>query len=345
MRQTMITAWQACVGQKSWPRWSGTISLASRRRKTALNLVLVARPRHGHGADFQTITHHIRDLAPHVHPTVLSDRHYNRFRADRSFRPTLTVSPLEIRRLTPFRGPVLQNRFLRKSAEYEALERVGIPVPRWAVLSHEQTPDLSEFGDYVVTKPDCGGKGAEVKIKRRGRVRWKPPKNRRSRNLGETNLVVQEFIYTGRWPISYRVTTLFGRVLFAWKVEASRSRRPLSGPDKFGEGGAGGGGMSIVSSGSECRFVLTDDPEILNLAQRAHSALPNHPLLGIDIVREEPSGRLFVLELNSCGHLWHFSSQTGLEIQRSSGIDFAGQFNGLRRAAEVLIEQTERRAA
>ena len=49
-----------------------------------------------------------------------------------------------------------------------------MPIPKWALMTKTKRPDLSNFGDYVVTKPDHGGRGAEVKIKRRGRVRWKP---------------------------------------------------------------------------------------------------------------------------------------------------------------------------
>jgi hypothetical protein len=307
------------------------------------NLTLVARQRHGHTADFRAIAGYIRDLAPDIHPKIISDRHISLLRIDLMLRPTLTFSPLEIRRFRPIRGPVVQDRVLKKSQEYTVLDNAGVPVPRWALVTKNQQPDLSSFSDYVVTKPDVGGKGADVKIKRRGRVRWKPADAERAKSFGDTDLIVQEFIYTGPWPVSYRVTTLFGQVLFSWKVEASRSRRPLSGPEAFC-GGVDGGGMSIVSSGGGCTFELNDEPDILRLAKQAHKALPDYPLLGIDIVRQQPTGRLFVLELNSCGHLWHFSSPTGLSIQRDNHLDFAGQFDGLRRAAEVLVEQTRTRA-
>lgn len=45
-----------------------------------------------------------------------------------------------------------------------------------------------------------------------------------------------------------------------------------------------GGGMSIVSSGKGCSFTLHQDKEVIGLAERAHSALPNIPLLGVDII-------------------------------------------------------------
>jgi hypothetical protein len=307
-------------------------------------LVLVARPRQGHVADFQAIAGEIRRLVPDIHVTVVRDRFYNAYRPQYFVRPTLTVSPIELRKLRPPRGTLVQNVFWKKSTEYLALEAAGFPVPHWALLTENNTVDLSGFGEYAVTKPDCGGKGAEVKIKRRSRIRWKPPKNARAKIAGDSGLIVQEFIYTGQWPASFRVTTLFGQVLFAWKVTAANSRRPLLGPNRFSEGSQGGG-ISIVSSGAGCQFHLADDPDVLALASRAHAVFPDHPLLGFDILREVPSGKLFIIEANTCGQLWHFSSRTGLGIQRDNHIDFKAQFNGLETAARVLIEQTRRRAS
>jgi hypothetical protein len=308
-------------------------------------LVLVAKRRQGHIADFRAIAQKIGRLAPDIRVSVVKDRSYNAWRPGAILWPTLTVSPLALRRLRPKRGTVAQNDLWPKSREYAALAAAGIPIPRWALLTESDSPDLSNFGEYVVTKPDCGGRGAEVKIRRRGRVRWSAPRNDRAIRLGNGGIIVQEFFYTGLWPISYRVTTLFGRVLFAWKVTASRERRPLLGPDRFREGGADGGGITIVSSGAGCRIELTDDREILDLAVRAHAVFPDHPLLGFDILREEPTGRLVVIEANTCGQLWHFSSATGLSIQQDNRIDFRSQFDGLTVAAHALIDETRQRAA
>jgi hypothetical protein len=206
-------------------------------------------------------------------------------------------------------------------------------------------PDLASFGPYVVVKPDIGGRGAEVKVKRKTRVRWKPPVTHFAQRRKVLDWVVQEFVYTGPWPVSYRVATLFGRPLYAWRVEADRNRRPLRGPDKFGEGGEHGGGMSICSSGGGCTFQLCNDPEILDLAAQAHTAFPSIPLLGTDILREHGTGRLYIIEVNANGAVWHFSSRTGRSIQAHARFDLARQFDGLRRAAEVLTEVARRRAA
>ena len=309
------------------------------------NLVLVGRNGTSALADFKIIADIIKQRAPDIRPFVIKDRPYNIARADVLFQPTLTVATRSLKKYRALRGAVTENRLLLKSQEYEILESAGVPVPKWALVSEQNPkPDLTGFTDYVVTKPDCGGRGAGVKIKRRGRVRWKPPQNDRALKLGENDVIAQDFVYTGNWPISYRVTTLFGKVLFAWKVTAATERRALLGPDRFSDG-AGGGGMSICSSGKGCTFELIDDADVLELGRQAHAAFPDYPLLGFDIVREVPSGKLSVLEANTCGQLWHFTSKTGKSIQIDNQIDFIAQFDGYQQAADALIEETRKRAA
>jgi hypothetical protein len=182
-----------------------------------------------------------------------------------------------------------------------------------------------------VTKPDFGARGAEVRLERAEHASWKPPRTEAALELGGrfNPRVAQQFIHTGPWPSSYRVTTLFGTALLCLRVEASHARAPLDDPrDPRGQ--------SIVSSGRGCTFQLCRDANVLDLAQRAHAALPDAPLLGIDIVREAATRKLYVVELNSIGYTWLFSSPTGVRLQREHDLDLEGQLNGRRRAAEVL---------
>ena len=304
-------------------------------------LVLVTKRSQNHRPDFLRIRRYLKEIASDVEPVVMADRHHNMLRPGLWLRPTLFFSPCRMRKFRPVRGRLFHCIQLRKSEEYLALERHGIPVPRWTLLTETHRPKLGDFGEYVVSKPDRGSLGAEVKIRRRSRVRWKRPENPLARNCSDQ--VVQEFIYTGPWPSSYRVATLFGKCLWSWKVEADHGRRPLAGPAKFAEG-ATGGGMSIVSSGSGCKFSLNYEPDVIALAERAHAAFPDHPLLGADVIREQPSGNLYVIEVNSGGHQWHVSSPRGLAIQESCGINLASQFDAIRKAAHILLDYTRRHA-
>ncbi|HYQ18476.1 MAG TPA: hypothetical protein VEQ58_22020 [Polyangiaceae bacterium] len=253
--------------------------------------------------------------------------------------PTLTVSPGPARQLRPRRGALLQGQHLPKSAEYRALEAIGVPVPRWVRLLPGKSPDLSALGNFVVTKPDFGARGADVRIERREHAQWTRPRTELAENFGGhfNPRLAQDLVYTGRWPISHRVATLFGTALFAFTIEASHDREPLVDRSSFS-------GQSIVSSGRGCRFSLCHDAEIIALGERAHAAFPRAPLLGADIVRDADSGQLFVLELNSIGSTWHFSSPSGRKFQAQFGFDLAAQLDGRRRAAAVLAEACARHA-
>ena len=243
-----------------------------------------------------------------------------------------------MRRFRPLRGAVLQGSAQSKVEELEALERAGVPVPRWKALTRDATPDVSELGPYVVMKPDGAGRGADVRIVRSDRVRWLEPTTKLAADT--RRWIVQEFIYTGAWPVSHRVLSLCGTALYAFRAEGDRGKAPLRSATDF----ASGGGRSIVASHIGCSFRFCDDPDVLELAERAHRAFEDIPLLGIDILRDAVSGKLYVVEVNSSGNVWTFSSERGLAVQERLGRPYESQFDAMARAARVLAEQTRRRA-
>jgi hypothetical protein len=296
-------------------------------------LHLVTNPQINTLADFQELAQWISELDAQIAVFVLPDAALADAAAGVPDLPTLTVSPGPLRCFRPRRGPVFQGQHVAKSVEYRALEAVGIPVPRWQRLLPGKQPELGAFGDYVVTKPDFGARGAEVRIERRAAVSWTPPRTLLAEQFGGpfNPRLAQEFVYTGQWPQSYRVATLFGHALWAMHIQASEARMPLTDRTAFH-------GQSIVSSGQGCRFRLADDPAVLALAERAHAAFPRVPVLGADILRDAGSGELFVIELNSLGYSWHFTSESGLKFQREFALDLSSQLDGRRKAARVLAQ-------
>ena len=88
------------------------------------------------------------------------------------------------------------------------------------------------------------------------------------------------------------------------------------------------------------RYRLSSDSEVIALAEQAHAAFPDQPLLGTDIVRDIDSGELYVLETNPRGDAWLMSSVTGNSIQADNQVDFATQFDALALAADRLIDKT-----
>ena len=281
---------------------------------------------------FERLAEIVHELDPSIHAVVTKDT--PRYELVLPKNPTMIFSPALIRHHPPISGRTFCGYPLSKSQEYTALEKAGIPVPAWALLSEDNFPDLSGFDDYVVRKPDYGGRGAEVKILRKSRVRWKPTT---TRFAGTTSaLIVQKFIYTGPRPVSYRVSTLFGRVLYSSRYEARGDQRALTGPNDFGDVGI----SDIVATRKSGRQALNYESDIIRFGELAHSAFPEIPLLGFDIVREVPSGKLFVMEANAIGYVWNFNS--GQEARW--GFSSEKQFDGVRKAAYILAEKTQQYA-
>jgi amino acid adenylation domain-containing protein len=252
---------------------------------------------------------------------------------------TLIVAPALLRHRPAIPAHVCCGYPLSKSEEYRILERAGISVPMWAVLEDGVQPDLSRFGAYVVRKPDYGAKGAEVRIARRDRVRWKPVVT--SAAGPSPRLLVQEFVYTGLWPVSYRVNTLFGRTLYSMVITGNRARPALGGPDEFAaQRSSGGQCVSIVSNARDSTAEFCMDESIIAFGERAAAAFPDVPLLGVDILKDAMTGRLLVSEVNSLGHNWNF----GPDFATAFRLDIERQFDGLRKAASILAEETRLRA-
>jgi hypothetical protein len=303
----------------------------------AVNLGLVLKRGSTGIEDLTKLASYVRELCDDVRPAIVRDRAQPLRCLWLARRPTLVFSPGPVRRLRLRRGVVLCGRPRAKSEEYRALEAHGLPVPRWLLESRATAAGLSKLGKYVVVKPNRGRRGANVRIKRRARVRPAA-----GRPLPEDeDRIVQEFVWTGPWPVSYRVTTLLGEVLWCVRIEADRARTPLEGPEAFG---ALRQGVSIVSSGGGCRISLACDPEVLDLGRRVHAAFPDVPVLGVDIVRDGGSGALQVLEANSAGAVWSFSTRRGRQVQEQFGFRLEDQFDGLHLAARILVGEARRRA-
>jgi amino acid adenylation domain-containing protein len=299
--------------------------------KRECNLIILINERF-EMESFERITRLVHDLDPTIHAVVIRDS--ATVDIDLPNRPTMTFSPAATRHRTPELGRVFCGYPLSKSEEYKALEKAGVPVPRWVVVTEEKTPDLSAFDEYVVRKPDYGGMSAEVLIVKKDRVKWKPITTRAAGT--SHSMIVQQFIYTGAQPAAHRVNTLFGRVLYSMKHMANEDRPALSSVAEL-PAAVTQKGFSISASARGGSNELSFDEDVIRLAERAHAAFPDIPLLGFDIIREVPSGKLYVLEANAIGYVWNFHSRQAANY----GFSFEEQFDGARKAAYILAEKTQ----
>jgi amino acid adenylation domain-containing protein len=282
--------------------------------------------------NFERVAHFVRELDPTIDARIVRDCDACGLVLPQ--RPTLTFSPAAIRHYPPQPGRVFSGYPLSKTEECEALAKAGIAVPKWMLLTEDSMPDLSNFDGYVVRKPNYGGRSEEVRLVRKERVRWKTVTTHAAGT--SDSVIVQQFIYTGPLPTSYRVCTLFGRALYSMKSQASADHPRLTTPTDVASA-LKQERFTISANGRDGRSELNFDEEIIRLGERAHAAFPDIPLLGFDIVREVPSGRLYVLEANAIGYVWNFQSQQLADY----GYSFAEQFDGIRKTAYILAENTQ----
>ena len=307
-----------------------------------INLILVNQSDKQSPEDFEEIRSHIAERAHdiNVHIVDYKLRHWT-LASEISRHPTFTVSPTPIRHFNSPRGPVFQGFEFPKSDQYQRLAKIGIRFPDWQRIESDTKLDPDRWGPYVVVKPELGRNGAEIRVKKTARVKYKPPDLLPDGHPGrKAPMLVQRFVYTGPWACCSRVVTLFGKTLLCWHCEIDHSYPALKSRFGFAEQG----GVTIVSNKKSSKYRLGFDADVIAFAEAAHAAFPEQPLLGHDVVRDHESGELFMLECNPRGDTWLFSSYTGTEIQKANGIDFRSQFGGMSRVADILIEEARRRA-
>jgi hypothetical protein len=257
-------------------------------------------------------------------------------------RPSVTIELSRPRHFHPI--GVKRLRQLRKGKTFtnRVLQEAGVSVPKFEVISRETVLDPAVWGPYVVVKPDEGGRGAYVRIHRTGRVRYKEPSTLRKDHPGRhCAMMAEQFIYTGPWPVSHRVLTLFGEPILSLRYEAPHDIPALPSSGDFK---SSGGGRTIVATRQGCAISLYRDDEMLEIARRVHALFPEVPLLGQDLVRDAITGKIYVIEINPNGQTWAFTNRSGLAMQAQFQLDFYQQFDALNTTARVFSDVARRHA-
>ena len=249
---------------------------------------------------------------------------------------TKVISMFPLNKFLPDWAEVWQQKNYNKIHEYELLGRAGILVPKWVAVYENQTPDLSGFSEYVVVKPALGWRGAFVRIMRRDKVAYRPIVTKVMGDTVSPALIAQEYIHTGTWPISYRVTTVFGEPILMFRSVAEASRQPFIG---FTFDAQFFAGRSVVATAKGCSRDGQVPEDVINLARRAHQAFPDIPLLGIDIVRDYKTNQLFVLEVNAFGRTYLLADEHSQEHLDTFGFDLHQQFGGIKAVARGIYQR------
>jgi hypothetical protein len=312
------------------------------------HLVLAYRPGWQSIDDLAAVARHVRDIEPSIRTFILPGTLRNSVsRRSAAGRPSLIVSPAPLIAFRPLRGKVYQGAIVPKLEQIRRLHDGGVTVPRTTVLIPGAKLDPAEWGEFVVVKPAdiaSSSHGEGVRLVPTARVRYRAreefPKGHPGRRAP---MLVQQYINTGERLTLYRVLTLFGEPLYCQFMRSRAPRVELSAPDAVIEAAV------IANQAVEEDEFFVEEPDVLAVARAAHAAIPEVPLKGTDIIREEASGRLYVLEVNPGGNTWHFSSRFLADQRRRAGPEFERQrlrqFDAFRTAARTLVERTRREAS
>jgi hypothetical protein len=309
-------------------------------------LILVNHPGRQKREDFEEIKAKIEALTPDIDVQIaVPDGSHSGLDEQAWERPCLIVSfgtPLGFR---PKRGLIYSCRPIPKFEQAKKLNRAGIPVPLTAQFEFGKPLNRRLWGPLVVLKPTAPGSMSQgsVFLMRTERVSALAeavfPAGHPARGWP---VMVQQFVDTGELPSYYRVLTLFGEPLYCRKGFTAEPRPSLDAADEV---------LLEARIATNARFGdrhAADDPDVLALARQTYSAMPAIPLQGVDIIREQATGRLFVLEINPGGNTWHFSSQHTQQFQQYAGAtppsERIAQFGAWDVAARVLISKTIEKA-
>ena len=251
--------------------------------------------------------------------------------------PTRVISFFTLRAFEPGWATIWTQKKLTKSQEYAILNERGIATPKWTKLTREETPDLSHFSEYIVLKPDWGCCGALIRIRSKNNLRWEEPKVEKMSETISDDWIVQEYVHTGSWPVSYRVGTVFGEPIYALRITGDKKRPPFElnrkKSSRFFKG------RSIVASTMRSSMDFNVPEEVLEFARSVHQAFPSIPLLGTDIIRDADTGKLYALDMNTNGSTFHLTSEAGKSVLRQFGLDLIGQFGGAKAIARGIFNR------
>ena len=299
-----------------------------------LNLILIVQKRMTGLQDFLRIAEIIKGKCEDVVPHVTTRHHaiYKQFRY--LIRPSLYVAFYEANGFKPIRGRRFGGVKMTKSEQYLQMEESGLETLQWQMIKPNERYEPSDWGPYVIVKPDEGKMGHDVKIRKTGRIHYE-------KDCETSPHLIQRFLHTGKQPESYRALTFFGEILYLQKSTNTACGNLLNDPTKADEMG----GHNPVATASKGRAQLVVDEEIIAYAKQiAQTAFGNIPVLGQDVVRDPVTGKLYCLEVNPYGSTWHFSGSVGKAIQSNNELVFEEQFDAFNKVADILIRKTRENA-
>ena len=227
--------------------------------------------------------------------------------------PTLVIGFTKLGNFSPLRGRILSCRPVKKLDQYTQFKACGINTPLTEKFKFGVRYNEATWGEFCTLKPlplTKTSKGDIQLVRTRRLHQIQPSDFPPDHFLRQAPVLVQQFIDTGKNPSYWRVMTLFGEPLYWWRGFSPLGRPDLSASDAEIESAIIEPKHPLVKEKFQVsdRRDLNVDQEFLDFATQMDAAFPNLPLKGNDILREIGTGKLYAIEINGGGNVWHFSS-------------------------------------
>ena len=288
--------------------------------------------------DFEEIARRIRKLDPTIGVVMISEILTSKMIPSEFLRLPMLVIYLINPPPTKFKvATKLAVKEMHKIDENEHFKKHGLPCLPMERFRWGMELDQAIYGDWVVLKPEyMTSNGKDVNMVPTSELsKLKVQDFHINHLIHQDSYLVQKFIKTGENSNFYRVLVFLDEILVSYRPELNSSYPNTLDLKKLLD-------TSISPVGRTDRKIhLEINEEVNALAKLVASTFTDNPLWGVDIIRDQQTGKLYVLEVNLGGNTWGFSNAPGQKLRSMVGIkNMVLQYNAWDRAAEALVRKT-----
>jgi hypothetical protein len=286
--------------------------------------------------DFVAIGKRIIRKAPEI-AVVIKPVFYHPNQLDPALEnfPLLNLYLVNRPKKLPARGKTLFIKAIDKFEQYQHFTLANISTPKTIEYNIGQPLNFNDWGQYIFLKSrNSSYSENSFLIPTKYILDIKPYFEKLKLNY---KMLVQQFIYTGEHANHYRVLNFLGKPLFCAKVNNPYPiKLPFDLDEAFNNNTTQTSRKDVILP-----RVLEFNKKVLDFSQKVYNVFQDQPLQGIDIIMEESTYKLFVLEGNQGGNVWSFSHKNSPMLTFLGRKALLSQFSAFDVAADVLIKKTE----
>lgn len=314
------------------------VQLTSDSREKGLFLFVRGGEPSTYYTDWREIISRVPSFDPTIRVKLFTElnpepRHLSAF-AD---MPTLAVSLYDYIQPLP-RGRVIRNQMVSKLDQLRAYKKAGLPFPTATVFKWGMKLDTKIFGEFVVLKPLdlIASSRGHIELRKTEQVSLiKPSDFPDSHPIRHYSYLVQKYIHTGDHPSVIRVTNFCQANILCYKVICDKNidlRKDLTN-------------QNVASNNGKRSRILLSDPAALELSRQAARCFLTVPTQAFDLIKEDLTNNIYILESNLGGNTWHFSNKFGYQMRKEMGEKtrekMLQQFDCYNTAAMALVSATK----